>query len=920
MVGLGLLKAATAPPQKPLQLTTDLFNDAIGAPSGASSPNLTPYGYGGGNRTAKQDPFLPQNAKQWASYIQAGTSQVYDATSAVPQYANAANYTEPAGCNLTFNPLVGIPSTFFYGFDPEYSNARTWAMSEWLLRTKKQPANGASRFGAVWLERLDRDGQFQSLEGVREQGSDLEDGLAPMWVDAAKSGELGGEWTMAEDAASFAYGAAAAREFALETDADAASSDASARAVSAAPVAPRTGVAHLTVFSNTTASAGYPTYLSLANDALLRFFTGAPAGASSPSIRVSSKPLPLTEAESSRNSSIGSFVAVLFFTIAFSFIPASFAVFVVKEREINAKHQQLISGVSIPAYWLSTFVFDSLTYVIPGGLAVVLVVVFGVQDLIRGESLAATIVLIALYGVSVAAFTYCVSYAFGSHSTAQIVVLVLNLCCMLLLIASFVMQQIESTCKADRVLRFVYRVLPGYAMGNGLMQLSLLKSLNFFDTNCGELTPAQMMDRKFTAFSMEVSGWPILYMCIETVVYFLLAIGIDLLLSFPAIKAWLLPDKDIPVDDADADEDVREEVRRVERGAASSDLLVLKGLRKIYGGAKAAVRNLTFGVPKSQVFGLLGINGAGKSTAFKMLSGDIVPTSGTATISGHDVLREQIECRRLIGYCPQFDAILDLLSVREHLEMYARIKGVPTDQLEQVVQAKMQQMDLPKFEHKLAGTLSGGNKRKLSVGIALIGNPSLVLLDEPSTGVDPVARRKMWDIITQVATERKTCSVVLTTHSMEECQALAQRVGIQVGGRLRCLGSIQHLKHRFGRGYTAEIKLDPAETDHIARVKSFMSNFISIEEGSSVVTSAALEPLCDYLGDPSRFKMIHPNGSGWAIGSELQSRGRCDAHTFAEWWAFESLGAALHEFILATFEGATLVERHGEHFRYSLPE
>lgn len=137
MVGLGLLKAATAPPQQPLVLGTGQYNTAISAPQGAKSPNLTPFGYGGGNRTAKQDPYLQGNAKAWASLIPEASSQVFDATSSVPQYANAANYTEPVGCNETFNPLVGIPSSFFYGFDSEYSNARTWAMSEWLLHTKK---------------------------------------------------------------------------------------------------------------------------------------------------------------------------------------------------------------------------------------------------------------------------------------------------------------------------------------------------------------------------------------------------------------------------------------------------------------------------------------------------------------------------------------------------------------------------------------------------------------------------------------------------------------------------------------------------------------------------------------------------------------------------------------------------------------
>jgi len=119
----------------------------------------------------------------------------------------------------------------------------------------------------------------------------------------------------------------------------------------------------------------------------------------------------------------------------------------------------------------------------------------------------------------------------------------------------------------------------------------------------------------------------------------------------------------------------------------------------------------------------------------------------------------------------------------------------------------MKDLDLKSHEFKLAKMLSGGNKRKLGVGIALIGGPVLVFLDEPSTGVDPGARRFMWDIISRLSTRNKECTIVLTTHNMEEAEALCSRVGIMVGGRLRCFGSNQRLKAQFGQGYQLEIKL-----------------------------------------------------------------------------------------------------------------
>jgi ABC-type multidrug transport system ATPase subunit len=156
-------------------------------------------------------------------------------------------------------------------------------------------------------------------------------------------------------------------------------------------------------------------------------------------------------------------------------------------------------------------------------------------------------------------------------------------------------------------------------------------------------------------------------------------------------------------------------------------------MRKVYPspvGNKVAVQCLSFGIPKGECFGFLGINGAGKTTTLSILSGEFPPTSGTAFIDGYNIQLDQSKIRRKIGYCPQFDALLELLTVREHLELYGRIKGMEGEDLERVVRGKLEQMDLTDFENKAAGSLSGGNKRKLSVAIAMIGEPSIVFLDE----------------------------------------------------------------------------------------------------------------------------------------------------------------------------------------------
>ena len=150
-----------------------------------------------------------------------------------------------------------------------------------------------------------------------------------------------------------------------------------------------------------------------------------------------------------------------------------------------------------------------------------------------------------------------------------------------------------------------------------------------------------------------------------------------------------------------------------------------------------AVQGVSFGLDYGECFGLLGVNGAGKSTTFKSLTGEITPSGGNITIQGYDIQKEFTSARMLIGYCPQVDAIFPLLSVREHLDFYAKVKGIPKQMREKVIKKLISDLNLKDHVKKQAGTLSGGNKRKLSVAMATMGNPPIVLLDEPSAGMDP---------------------------------------------------------------------------------------------------------------------------------------------------------------------------------------
>jgi len=147
------------------------------------------------------------------------------------------------------------------------------------------------------------------------------------------------------------------------------------------------------------------------------------------------------------------------------------------------------------------------------------------------------------------------------------------------------------------------------------------------------------------------------------------------------------------------------------------------------------------------------------------------------------------------------------VTVKEHLEIYAALKGIKANVRARLIDKAIRDMDLTDYTNIRANVLSGGNKRKLSVAIALIGNPPLVFLDEPSTGVDPQAKRFMWNIVSKISTLKKKSAVIITTHSMEEAEALATKMGIMVDGEFKCFGTSQHIKNKFGTGYEMEIKI-----------------------------------------------------------------------------------------------------------------
>ena len=224
--------------------------------------------------------------------------------------------------------------------------------------------------------------------------------------------------------------------------------------------------------------------------------------------------------------------------------------------------------------------------------------------------------------------------------------------------------------------------------------------------------------------------------------------------------------------------------------------IVVKHLTKIYDNGKKALNDFSIKIKKDRVFGLLGPNGAGKTTLLSILTGSIERTSGVVMIEGIEILPDERSTIN-IGYCPQFDILWPNMTVEEHLTFFTMFKGYKPDNRSDYVSKLIRQLDLEKHRKKKPSQLSGGMRRRVSLGNAVTAEPRVIFLDEPTTGLDPVRRREFWDLIKKVGVGR---AVVLTTHLMEEADVLSHEIGMMVQGELKCIGTSLTLKDRYSSG------------------------------------------------------------------------------------------------------------------------
>ncbi|OCT63757.1 hypothetical protein XELAEV_18044853mg [Xenopus laevis] len=590
------------------------------------------------------------------------------------------------------------------------------------------------------------------------------------------------------------------------------------------------------VWFNNKGPHSLPAFINSFSNFLLR--TNLPSNESHLySISVASKPLSGAVLQTFVTVTLLNALIAFAVLVGYSITTASFATYVVKEHHSGAKRLQHIAGVGETCYWVTNFIYDLLIYLIPVSLSIATIAIYKLPAFYANLNLVAVTILFILFGFASFSWMYLLVGAFKNPNNAFVICVSINLfiginTIIAISIVYFLLFQkspsddnYQSLNQTYTVLIEVFKVFPQFCFGYGMIILFQQQAKQSQLTLFGDTSTTNI-------FSMDILGWTLSAMAIQGAFFFLLRLLIHdgIIFSFKSfIKRTCMKYYCGVTKNPEENEDVSAERERVDSGQAATDLLQLQGLTKVYhnvGKNMVAVNNITLSIPAGECFGLLGVNGAGKSTTFKMLTGDVAPSKGNIQVRNNSGNLENILGYKTdwsaFGYCPQEDALDELLTGEEHLYFYTRLHGIPEKKIKPVSLSLLQKLQLVQYKDQITDGYSCGTRRKLSTAIALIGRPSILLLDEPSSGMDPKTKRHLWKIISEEIKEK--CAVVLTSHSMEECEALCTRLAIMVKGKFQCIGSLQHIKGRFGSGFTVKMHLKDSSVS-VEALTSFMCRY-----------------------------------------------------------------------------------------------
>ncbi|KAF4718957.1 hypothetical protein FOZ62_025447 [Perkinsus olseni] len=550
-----------------------------------------------------------------------------------------------------------------------------------------------------------------------------------------------------------------------------------------------------------------------------------------------------------------------FYAIALTVVASTLLSYMMMEKTTKIKEQLYVSGCGLLPYWATSWVFDFFFSLIAVCLTFIPLRVYGIDIYLKEENQAAVWALLVGFCFATPPFNYLISVVARTSTIATYMRIAASI--LAGLVGSFGVSVLFYSGISPRigyVLMWILRVFPAYSVAQGLTSLffTSLQYLNQtpskpFDSEilntCHDTTLYNMNGMPFDV-CLAVAGDEVITLFIYGVFYFVVVLFLD----YELCKNKWNPDRelDVPPEMRGVEDDsVKAEKERVSELDPTTQMIYFKDLKKVYNAGKKnevwAVRGINYALADGGVFGLLGVNGAGKTTTFRMLCGLIWPSAGHISLIGRPLLGNLYEVRKSVGYCPQENPLLQGLTTRDHLYLYARIRGVPPKEIPQHVDDLVKILRLEQYVDKEAVRLSGGNQRKVCVGMALVGHPPIVFLDEPTTGVDPEARRRIWDVIHKIAYDRcKTSAVILTTHSMEEADAVCETMAIQVDGQFRCIGTSQQIKSEYGHGYRLWMSFFDAPEEEKKRL---MKQLLQTEDANTSASGDHVTLTDAYLAD-----------------------------------------------------------------------
>ncbi|KAK0420975.1 hypothetical protein QR680_015000 [Steinernema hermaphroditum] len=577
-------------------------------------------------------------------------------------------------------------------------------------------------------------------------------------------------------------------------------------------------------------------------------------------LKVINHPLPPTGADKLKNKNVSdgpAFVLAYAIIVSMAMVVSGYASFLIRERKKKSKHMQMMSGLRPWMYWASAFIWDAVCYLLPVACFIGIYFAFDVKPLTsRGDTVGTLILVMLLFGWNTIPFVYSFSFAFNTAPKGYTMIVMYHV--ITGMVGTIAVPIIKQTANED--VAFTWSIIfswffPVYSISNCYTTIynneatrqacsSIDCSNAFYKTNiaqcCGSPSERSFVDSVLSDAGKRGIMVPIIFFSIQGFIFWFTTIAIEngwfdqmkakirgslkkqkKVKSGSAANGTSKGHINLSFDFDDGrpksveDSDVLEEKRIINDMMPNQHTIIVNDLKKWYGNFNA-VKGVSFHVDIRDCFGLLGVNGAGKTSTFQMLTGENAVSDGDALINGYSVRDDWRQAGSHIGYCPQYDAIIKEMSGEETLYMFARLRGIYEEDIPQMVNAVVQAIGIGIYAKRQIKTYSGGNKRRLSLGIALVGLPDVLLLDEPTTGVDPKARRIIWNILSKV--REQGTALVLTSHSMEECEALCTSLAIMVYGQFRCLGSAQHLKSRYGAGYTLLVRLQ--DVDASEKVKS----------------------------------------------------------------------------------------------------